>query len=71
MNSDDLQKENLKLKNKIKQLEEKLESFKMINRKCCTYILNHSTYKLPNYWEFHGDISYIYDLLITKKAYKK
>lgn len=71
MNSNDLVKENRKLQNSNKHLIDKNKKYVDCIKAARSYILNHSTYELPNEWIFHGDISFVFDLLDISSDYYK
>lgn len=71
MNLDDLKKENLSLKQSVSRLTKFNKHYKFIIKKSKSYILHNSTYELPNEWSFHGDISFVLDLLSISAWDKK
>ncbi len=52
-------------------LKKKNEEYRHCIKIVRSYILNHSTYELPNEWTFHGDISLVFDLLSPSCEYYK
>lgn len=52
-----------KLENANKYLKLKNDKYLKIIKTTRSYILKNTIYKLPNEWDFKGDISIVFDLL--------